>query len=100
MSDRDDPTASAIRRTSARFARVALVAVFALLAGTLLLAPAAAPWLADRLFAAALALLLSVPVVNVISELVDECQRRDWIFVGAAALVLALIGWTAITKLG
>jgi hypothetical protein len=41
-----------------------------------------------------------VPVVNVISELGDEIQRRDWTFVAAAAFILALIVWTAIGKLG
>lgn len=100
MSDLDDPTASAIRRTSARFARVALVAVIVLLLGTVLAVFGASPSVAEWLFAAALSLLLSVPVVNVISELVDECQRRDWTFVGAAAFILALIVWTAIGKLG
>lgn len=43
--------------------------------------------------------LLSLPVVNVIAILVEEIRRRDWSFVIAALLVLALLGFNVVRRL-
>jgi len=99
MMQLDVPPDSAMRRASALFARLALgVALVLLVAG--LMADAASAFSASRpLLAAACVVLILVPVVNVLSELVDEIRRRDWAFAAAAAIVLALIAYTAISRL-
>ena len=48
---------------------------------------------------ARLGTLLSLPVVNVIAILVEEIRRRDWSFVIAALLVLALLGFNVVRRL-
>jgi hypothetical protein len=88
-----------MRRASALFARLALGTILLLCAAGLLLAVAGAVAISTPLLAVACLLLILVPVVNVLSELVDEIGRRDWAFVAAAAVVLALIAYSAISRL-
>jgi drug/metabolite transporter (DMT)-like permease len=49
--------------------------------------------------AATCGLLITLPIVNVVLVLAEEIRRRDWIFVGLAFAVLALIAWTLISRL-
>jgi uncharacterized membrane protein len=41
--------------------------------------------------AATCALLITLPVVNVLRVLAEEARRRDWLFVGIATGVLVLV---------
>jgi hypothetical protein len=43
--------------------------------------------------AAAVGLLVAMPVTGVIALLVEELTRREWVFAGAAALVLLLLAY-------
>ena len=47
----------------------------------------------------ACALLLAVPVLNAIAALLEEIGRRDWPFVGAVLLVLALVAYSVVERL-
>jgi predicted PurR-regulated permease PerM len=99
MSEQQLKPDSAMRRASALFARIALAIVVVLLVGGLFGAGTQAYSASTPLFATACLLLILVPVVNVLSELVDEIARRDWAFAGAAAIVLLLILYTAISRI-
>jgi uncharacterized membrane protein len=90
---------SSMRRASALFARLALGGAMALSVVGLLAASAGVVSASTPLLATACLLLILVPVVNVLSELVDEVRRRDWAFVAAAAVVLTLITYSAISRL-
>jgi cytochrome bd-type quinol oxidase subunit 2 len=46
----------------------------------------------------ACAILLAVPVLNAIAALLEEIGRRDWPFVWAALLVLALVAYSVVEK--
>jgi hypothetical protein len=46
------------------------------------------------------AILLATPVFNVVSALLEEVRRREWPFVAAAILVLALLAYSVLKKLG
>jgi uncharacterized protein DUF1634 len=46
------------------------------------------------------AILLATPIVNVISALIAEIRRRDWPFVAVALLVLVLLAYSVLEKLG
>ena len=46
------------------------------------------------------AILLATPVFNVVSALLEEVRRREWPFVAAAFLVLALLAYSILEKLG
>jgi uncharacterized membrane protein len=46
------------------------------------------------------AILLALPVLSVISALIEEIRRRDWPFVAAAFLVLALLAYSVLEKIG
>jgi len=100
MSLSSVPADSAMRRASALLARVALRVILVLFVAGLFAASASAHSAAFPLLATACVLLILVPVVNVLSELVDEIRRRDWAFAGAAAIVLALILFAALSRIG
>ena len=40
-----------------------------------------------------LLVLLGLPVLNVLGALMEEIERRDWAFVGAAVAVLAILAY-------
>lgn len=44
--------------------------------------------------------LLAIPVLNVVAALLEEVGRRDWPFVAAALVVLALVAYSVVDKLG
>ena len=54
---------------------------------------------ATLVLAATCALLIALPVVNVITVLIEEVRRKDWTFVALAIAVLALIAFTIASKL-
>jgi hypothetical protein len=78
--------------------RMAIVAIAVLLAIGLALA-----WMGSAgsgtALVPAMVLLLAVPVVNVSAVLLEEIHRRDWPFVVAAVLVLALVALGIVEKL-
>lgn len=83
--------------------RILLMATSALLAvgltmSLLVSGPAAA--VATALLWTGLALLVSLPVLNVVSVLIDEWKSEDRRFAAAALAVLALMAYTIASKLG
>jgi hypothetical protein len=52
-----------------------------------------------RVLETACALLLTVPILNAIAALLEEIGRRDWPFVAAALLVLALVAYSVVERL-
>ena len=46
------------------------------------------------------AILLALPVISVVSALIEEMRRRDWPFVAAALLVLVLLAYSVLEKIG
>ncbi len=99
MTDSNVTTDSAMRRGSALFARGALLAILTLFVAGLVAISVGALSVSTPLLATGCLLLVLVPIVNVLSELVDEIERRDWLFVAAAAVVLALIAYAAASRL-
>lgn len=93
------PSATA-REANARLSRILVALVLALLAAGLAGSAAGAAAFATPALGAACGVLLLMPILNVAAELVDEVRRRDWAFALAAAVVLTLIGYTAIDRLG
>ena len=72
--------------------------VAGLAAGTLLLAMRHLVASADVL-AATCGLLVVLPVANVLWVLAVEVRRRDWLFAGLAAAVLALVIWNVAERI-
>ncbi len=54
---------------------------------------------ASLLLSLACALLIGMPVVNVVAALAEETRRRDWPFAWAAAVVLLLLVYSIATAL-
>jgi hypothetical protein len=82
---------TALMATSATLALgVALSVVFA--------GPAAPA--ADALVWLGLAMLVTIPVLNVIDVLTIEWCLKEWPFVGAAIAVLVLLAYAVVSKLG
>ena len=46
------------------------------------------------------AILLAIPILNAIAALLEEVGRRDWPFVAAGILVLGLVAYGVLEKLG
>jgi hypothetical protein len=55
--------------------------------------------LSANLFVAAIAILIALPAVNVLAVLAEEVRRRDWLFVGLAVGVTAMLGYTVFDRL-
>lgn len=55
--------------------------------------------LSAHLFLATIAILISLPAVNVLAVLAEEVRRRDWLFVGLAVAVAAMLGYTVFDRL-
>lgn len=92
------PSQSAIHRLSFLLARMLLGAML-LLAAAGLIAVAAGISLATPLLTAACAVLVVGPVLNVLAEMAEEIRRKDWAFSLAAASVVALIAYTALSRM-
>jgi hypothetical protein len=52
-----------------------------------------------RILAATCALLVTFPVINVVSVLIDEVRRRDWGFAVIAVTVLGLLAYGLISRI-
>jgi hypothetical protein len=52
-----------------------------------------------RILETACAFLLLVPILNAVAALLEEIGRREWSFVGAALLVLALVAYSVIQRM-
>ena len=85
-----------------RALRVALFTTSATLAMGLVLSLVAsgltAP-VAQALVWVGLAMLVTIPIVNVIDVLMIEWRLKEWPFVGAAVAVIAMLGYTVFDKL-
>jgi hypothetical protein len=84
---------STIWRVRLRLSRLALVSATALLVIGLALAVAGRPS-SVRVLGVACALLVSIPILNVLAVLAVEIRHRDWRFAAVAALVLVLLAYT------
>jgi len=76
--------------------RLSLAAIAALLVAGL--AAPNADWSVQAL-AAACAVLVAVPVVNVLAVFAEEVRARDWPFVAVAGAVLVLLAYSMSSKL-
>ena len=47
---------------------------------------------------ATVAVLLTMPIVNVVAVLAEEVRQRDWGFAALAVGVLALLGWAVFSR--
>jgi len=96
MTDR--PDFSLLRRVL----RVVLMATSATLALglvlSLIVSGPTAP-IGDAMVWLGLAMLVAIPVFNVIDVLIIECRLKEWPFAGAALAVLALLTYTVVEKL-
>ena len=68
------------------------------LALSLIVSGPAAP-VASALLWIGLAMLLTIPILNVIDVLIIECRLKEWPFAGAAVAVLVMLAYTLIDKL-
>jgi uncharacterized membrane protein len=79
--------------------RVAFRVIIAGLISGLALYAANQESLALPTLTATLALMIVLPVANVIVVLVDEIRRRDWTFAAIAAAVLVLLAHSVLDRL-
>lgn len=73
-------------------ARAGLFVVTALLAAGLLLWPLGYLEASTETLQLATIVLVVMPITGVLALLFEEIRRRDWVFVGAAVLVIAMLG--------
>ena len=92
-----DPN-SRVERARFLMSRAVLVAAICLLAIRILLAEAGQASSLPVLETAC-AFLLAVPILNAIAALLEEIGRREWPFVGAVLLVLALVAYSVVERL-
>lgn len=88
---------SAIWRARRALSRAALASAAFLLLGGIALAlagHAASP----RVLGVACGLLVSIPILNVAAVLGVEIQRREWRFVAATSVVIALLAYAVLTR--
>ncbi len=79
-----------MERLVGRLLLVAVLAAFASLAagiGLWLAGGAAAPWLLN----AGLVILMATPFVRLLFSALEFARARDWLFAGAAAVVMAIL---------
>lgn len=97
MTDRPD---FSVLRRALRVVLMATSATLAMgLALSLVVAGPAAP-VAEALVWTGLAMLVVIPVLNVIDVLIIECRLKEWPFAGAAFAVLVMLAYTLVDKLG
>ena len=83
----------AIERTRRWVSRVAIAATLGLLTAGLVLFQTGSTGLSMMFFRGAFFVLVAMPIVAVVAVLIEEIRNRDWTFVAAALIVLALIAW-------
>jgi hypothetical protein len=84
---------SPVERVRRSFSVIAYIAVLGLLSAGLIVW-----WLnhtsaAGRLLQLGCGLLVAVPIVNLVAVMLEEVRGRDWGFVAAAAVVLAMVAY-------
>ena len=87
-------------RTRHAISRVALTVATVLLIAGLTLSALGLSRESVVVLGSGCAILLATPVFNVVSALLEEVRRREWPFVAAAFLVLALLAYNILEKLG
>jgi uncharacterized membrane protein len=87
-------------RTRHAISRVALTVATVLLIAGLTLSALGLSRESVVVLGSGCAILLATPVFNVVSALLEEVRRREWPFVAAAFLVLALLAYSILEKLG
>ena len=97
----DDSSTSAVSFRIYRFVGgLGYIAIWSGLAGGTALYLLSQPRLSQSVLAATFGVLIALPIVNVIAALAEEARRRDWVFVGLAAAVLALVAVAVAAQLG
>ena len=92
MTSPDEHRPTVMAWVQVRIGRPGYVVAFAgLAAGSLLHFARLTP--ARFVFELVFALLLALPAMNVIGVLLEETRRRDWLFAGLAAVVLAILAY-------
>jgi hypothetical protein len=86
------------QRMRENWGRMAYSGVVAGLAGGFLMYRMSQPKAAAIMLAWTCGLLIALPILNVVLVLVEEVRRRDWVFAGLAVAVLAIIGFTILTR--
>jgi hypothetical protein len=82
---------SPVERLRLSIGRASFAAILIGLAGGLLLLAAAQRDTARDVFIAVIAVLATLPVMNVVAIVAEEVRRRDWTFVVVALGVLGLL---------
>ena len=90
---------SPVERVRRWLTRVALAGSATLLIVGLAIYASSGASQAQNLFHMAFFLLVAVPLVSVAAVLLEEIRGRDWPFVGAALLVVALVTYAIVRKL-
>jgi hypothetical protein len=89
---------SSIWRLRRLLSRLALVSVTVLLVAGLGLAVAGRP-ASVGVLGLACAILVGIPILNVLAVLAVELRRGDWRFAAATGVVLVLIAYTVVTRI-
>jgi hypothetical protein len=84
---------SPVERARRSISVIAYIAVLGLLAAGLIVWWLDHSSLAERLLQLGCGLLIAVPIVNLIAVMLEEVRGRDWGFVAAAAVVLAIVAY-------
>ena len=88
---------SSIWRLRRSLSRVALVvATVLLVAGLAMAVSGLGP--SVRVLSLACALLVSIPILNVLAVLAVEIRHRDWRFAAIAGVVLLLLAYVVVTR--
>ena len=85
---------SAIERIRRWVSRVAIAATLGLLAAGLVLFETGSTDLSMTFFRGAFFVLVAMPIVAVVTVLIEEIRGGDWTFVGATLVVLGLIAYS------
>jgi phenylpyruvate tautomerase PptA (4-oxalocrotonate tautomerase family) len=93
MTSVDESLPTVMVWVQVRIGRPGYVVAFAGLAAGCLMDLARQEALAGHIFEVVFALLLALPVMNVVGVLIEEMRRRDWAFAGLAGVVLAVVGY-------
>ena len=93
------PQPSPIQILSRQLAQAGLALSLAVLVSGLAASMAGAVSTSVSLLAMGCAVLVVMPVVAVFLVLAEEVRRRDWLFVAAAVVVIALIAYTTFDRL-
>jgi len=98
MTTNEETSETFKERVRANWGRMAFGGVVAGLAGGFLLYRLGQLRAATLVLMFTCGLLISLPIINVLLVLGEEVRRRDWVFVGLAVAVLALIAFTITTR--